>query len=144
MLALDPNETFEVRLETDADAAFVFRYMTVRELRAYRRFGEERAALEAMTADQVEDGLLDRLTGRLHNVRGVAVDGLGETAPIRELLLGSCTVGELWELYYAAQRQSRLTPAEKNGSGSSSPVSTEPCAAPGDAGPDTAPTPPAQ
>ena len=141
MLALDPNETFEVRLKADPDAAFVFRFMTVRELRDYARFGDDREALARTDPMEIANTLAEHIEGRLVGWHGVHAPGGADVPYEPGRLEDICTRGELWSLYYCAQQQSRLTIDEKKDSGSPSHASTGPSAAPGDVGPAPAQTP---
>jgi len=130
MLALDPRETFEVLVASEEgtpDATrsrFTFRYLSAREFRKVNALAGEYEALKALSSDQV----LDRLTAALRvNLVGWCVREVDtESVPFDlEKLEDICTVSELWELFDAARRQSRLDGPEKNASGSPSPTSTD-------------------
>jgi len=143
-LALDPNETFDLVLETDREKpdppAFVFRYMTEREFLAHAAIGDDdelRSGLSSAEAmDRVHAALAANLVG-WRNLRSRE----GEPIPFApQRLPDLLTVGEMWELYYGARRQNRVEDDEKNASGSQSPTPTDASAATAQGGTD-APTP---
>ena len=140
MLALDPNETCEVRLTTDAEAVFLCRFLTLRELRSYRRLGDDRDALAAMSMQQADDAIVEALAGVLTGWRGVHPPGGSDVPYAPERIPDVLSRPELWQLYYAVQSQSRLGTEEKKDSGSPSPANTGRSVAPDDVGPDPAPT----
>ncbi len=113
-LALDPNETYEVSLRTDADKPdavrprFRFRFMSAREWREYAKFGDDRDALaKAKDAGVILDELFRLL--RLYLV-GWENMGRAFASPDLDTLL---TPGEAWELYYRARETVRLNPEDK-------------------------------
>lgn len=132
MLALDPSETFDVRLSTDAHrpdaerAAFTFRYLSAREFRKVNRLAGDTKVLREVGLEQT----LDRLTEAIRvNLVGWRILDRNadevvwlpfDPANLEDL----CTVGELWELFDQSRAISRLDGASKNGSGSPSPSST--------------------
>lgn len=142
MLALDPRETYEVRLPTDPRAVFVFRHMTLRE---FRRAGK----VYDRGIDRTFDGMLDDLLAAIRmNLVGwrEIISAQGAAIPYDpENLEDVLTHQEAWDLLGEARKGAILTSAEKNVSGSSSAGSgagSAPAAAqgPGDAGVANAPT----
>jgi len=127
-LALDPNETFEVVLDSDSGRpdppTFLFRYQTAREWREYVRLGDEEENLRSLGSDEVLRRLYEALAGVLVGWKNV-LDREGRPVSFRaEDLDAVTTVGEAWELYYAARRQSRLDADGKKNSASPSPTSS--------------------
>ena len=142
MLALDPNETFEIALDSENDkpeaqrARFRFRFLTLREWR-------ETAVPEDLTdlsAVEIVDMLARCLRANLVDWRRV-VGRDGEPIPFDpELIDDVVSLGEAWQLYYASRRASRLEGPAKNVSASPSATSTAKSA--GNADPDAAATNP--
>ena len=121
-LPVDPTQTFDIVLETDAEkpeaqqVRFRFRYMSAREFIRNSKLAdtpqEELAA--RLGANGIVEKLFEAIKVNLEDVLNApAVD-----ADLEDYL----TIGEAWELYYKARRQSRLEVAEKNASGSPAPL----------------------
>ena len=146
MLATDPTETFDVVLETDKERenppTFVFRYLTAREFRALAR-NDALAEAKDADVDKALDALFGAIRANLADWRNV-LDRAGNLVAFRPGQLDALiTVGEAWELYWSARRQSRLQVPEKNASESPSPTSSdESAAATAKAIPQSAPTGP--
>lgn len=131
MIALDPNETFEVVLDSDAGKAspptFVFRYRSARDWRAAFRLAEQN---ENESATDRFDRLCACVREALVGWRDVIDNrvGIGAQAVHIEYdpaqLDALLTVGELWELYQKSLRQARMSDDEKKVSGSPSPTPT--------------------
>lgn len=140
MLALDPNETFEVGLDGDADAIFVFRYLSAASFREATHFAEDPSRKERIDSDKVVEELFTRLAYKLVGWRGVShkseccadvpVDFDEFDLTELDTLL---TIGEAWDLFWKSLAQGRVSGAEKNGSGSLSPTDSDGSAAAADA-----------
>lgn len=137
-IAMNPKETFEHVLENDKALPearrprFRFRYMTMAEcaeavapvavLEDQGRLASPEAFKAIASAASYSLVGWDNLTDR----EGAPIPFARENAT--RLLLAILTISEAWELYYAAQRGSRLSVPEKNASASPSPASSGPSA----------------
>ena len=107
-------------------AVFVFRYFTFREFRTASKVydrGIER------TLDGLCDDLIAAIRGNLVGWRGVTARDGQEIPYDPDRLEDVLSHGEAWDLLGEARREGRITSAEKNASGSSSPGDGEPSAA---------------
>ena len=133
MLALDPNERFTVTLDSEAHlpederTRFEFRYLTARQFVLVCDLGDDKESMVKMSTAEAVAKL----------VEAIKINYCGAVN------LWDLTVSELWELYYAARRQSRLSVTEKNVSASPLPRDTAPSAVADSAAPGDAATPPA-
>ena len=124
-IALDPEQTFEVVLKTDQSKppesrpVFLFRHLTARQLRRIAKLGDDREALKASTVDKITDDLIatigEALAGWRHIDREFSAESLDTI----------CTIGELWELYYAMRSGGSLDVESKKNSDMPSPDSGE-------------------
>ena len=124
-LVLDPTETFDVVLRGDqaspAPATFVFRYMSAREIGKTAQLDDAEKLRASRDTAKVIGMLIQAVAMNLTDWRNVR-DRSGEAIPFApERLDEILTVGELWELFYSARRQSKLSVPEKNASASQSP-----------------------
>lgn len=124
-LALDPMETFDVTLESDAKkpeaerATFRFRYLTLRQWRRSSWLMDDAERVNAMNGDTLLSHLLSAIADGLTGWTGLPVDFSADALP--DML----TVSEAWELFYKSRRQSRVSVTEKNSSGLQSAGSTD-------------------
>ena len=137
-LALEPNETYEVTLESDAAkpekerAKFRFRYLTLREFRNTAWLADDKKRIEELSADRLISALLEAIAVNLVGWSNIPIPFVAESLP------DVVTASEAWELFYQARRQSRLSVTEKNSS--DSPSAGNSAASAGDADPETAKT----
>jgi len=115
-LPIDPTQTFDLVLQTDAAkpeperAVFRFRYLSARELLRVAPIGDATGEeLHKLPPAEIVQQLFDALRLNLVEMRNVP--------PARDLE-DMLTTSEAWELYWQARRQTRLEVAEKNDSGS--------------------------
>ena len=135
-LALSPDETYDVTLSGDpSGASFTFRYLTARQFRQTMHLSQD---VDERDTGELLDDLVDAIATNL--VGWDVVDHAGNPVPFDpDALQDILTVGELWDLYFNARRQNRLTGDEKKDFGSSS--HTDGASSATDAGPEeTAPT----
>ena len=121
-LPVDPTQTFDVVLGSDAgkpeadQVRFRFRYMSAREFMRTSDLADKTP--KELEEDYGAKGVVEKLFETIKiNLEDVLMTPT-VNGDIEDLL----TVGEAWELFYNARRQSRLGVAEKNASGSPSPL----------------------
>lgn len=125
MLALDPRETFEVGVDTDAKARFRFRYCTAAEFLATDRLAMDRAYTVAMPASEIAGQLFKTLREHLVGWTGV-MDAAGADIPFDLATLERIvTMQEAWLLFWQARIQWRLTEEDRKNSDSPSPTAGE-------------------
>lgn len=124
-LAIDPNETFEVTLESDAKkpeaerATFRFRYLTLRQWRNHSWLLDDTERVKGLTGDSLLSALLTAIADGLVGWTNLPVAFSADALP--DVL----TVSEAWDLFFQSRRQSRLSVTEKNASGLQSAGSTD-------------------
>lgn len=118
MLALDPNETFDVPF---GGAVFTFRYLSFREFRRVGRLYDSNAD---RPFDAVLDDLLDAIKTNLIGWSGITARD-GKPIPFSlDRLEDVVTMSEAWDLLGQSRAQSRLSVTEKNVSASASLTNT--------------------
>lgn len=131
MLATDPTQTFDVVLKVDQGRpdseppapCFTFRFLSAREFRALAA-KDKLAESKEVDVDKALDALFSAIRSNLVDWQCV-LDREGKPVEFDlEQLDALVTVGEAWELYWAARRQSRLDTPAKNASESQSPTSS--------------------
>ena len=149
-LALDPDSTFEVVLESDKEKpegrrpVFTFRFRSLTEWSAAERSvqgmdesADGQAALMRL-AEAINGGLVGwsnmiNESGRtitIEGPQGPAEIGDGEHIPYApEALKSVVTAGEAWDLYYSALRNGMAAVIDLKKSASQSPTSTDESAA---------------
>lgn len=123
-LAIDPNETFLIRLKSDEEKkdpiGFRFRYLTAREfIRTSTPGSWTEQDMKDLGVVGIAKGLFDAI-----RVNYIGSDPYSEDLSIQEKDLEDIlTINEAWELYYSSRRQSKLSVPEKNDSASPSATS---------------------
>lgn len=129
-LALDPEATFEVILESDSEKpappAFVFRYLSNRDYRRVARFSDRIHALPSDAIDQLCDEIEQTLMIALVGWRGMVDPATGEEIPFSAENLGRIIDPvEAGELLKRLPEAMSLSVRGKKASGSQSPSSSD-------------------
>jgi len=114
-IALDPNQTFPIWLESDKDAKprpeFLFRALTIRDRQRVFELPERFKADDSITAEEVVKQSVELFT---EFCKGWT--NMGDHKYSAESVKSVLTHGELWELLFAAAEGSRVSHDEKKSS----------------------------
>ena len=122
LLASDPDQSFTIGLAgdtfapQDGEPAFTFRYMTARELREYRDFGNDFEVRLKRPDNEVSEELFERLHRKL-----VSASDLPDSSDLSDRL----TESEGWHLFWRMCSANKLGPDALKNFGSPSPADTE-------------------
>lgn len=127
-IALDPNQTFPIWLQSDADASprptFYFRAVTIGDRRRISETPERfKSESETITADEIVNVSLDLFLEFCKGWKHIA-DSNGPLEFSRETIERVLTHQELWELLYSAVNNSHVSHDEKKSCESSPLLST--------------------